>query len=187
LKLFIAGKCNKVRGLEYLKGLGEFVDRLRTDLNNNERLSVISEYSTISNLAERDVAVIAGRIDPVLLDSSDRRSLLEFIRRLERPELETTEPGFIYLTTIHGAKGLEADLVLIPGFEQQVIPDGFEINEQRRLIYVGLTRTKESLRFTRSDYREPNGFRLKNDTWEYSNRRPSQFVIEMEAPNITGL
>lgn len=58
--------------------------------------------------------------------------------------------GAIWLTTLHGSKGLEFDAVFISGAEDGIIPlmrDGSveDIEEERRLLYVGMTRAKKYL------------------------------------------
>lgn len=71
---------------------------------------------------------------------SDR---LEFLRR------KNNEPGndAIVLTTLHSAKGLEWDAVVLIRVEETVLPDekGTSEAEERRLFYVGMTRARDSL------------------------------------------
>jgi DNA helicase-2/ATP-dependent DNA helicase PcrA len=62
------------------------------------------------------------------------------------------EEGKVSLLTIHAAKGLEFDVVFIPGCEEGIIPHarsmeegGGDVEEERRLFYVALTRAKKKL------------------------------------------
>ncbi|MEK7626194.1 MAG: UvrD-helicase domain-containing protein [Patescibacteria group bacterium] len=81
--------------------------------------------------------------------------------------------GVVTLTTIHAAKGLEFPVVIISGMEEGIFPhsrsimDSGEIEEERRLCYVGMTRAKEKLYlsyatsrmfFGKQDYNIPSRF-----------------------------
>jgi DNA helicase II / ATP-dependent DNA helicase PcrA len=62
--------------------------------------------------------------------------------------LPTSVEGHVTITTMHGAKGLSADLVILLQVEDEVIPgeaEGAEYDETRRLLYVSLTRAKKKL------------------------------------------
>ncbi|ADR18998.1 ATP-dependent helicase [Calditerrivibrio nitroreducens] len=67
--------------------------------------------------------------------------------------------GFVKLMTIHSAKGLEFDTVFLTGLEEGVFPlyrameNEWEMEEERRLCYVGITRSKERLYITHVDRR----------------------------------
>ncbi len=69
----------------------------------------------------------------------------------------------VSLMTLHSAKGLEFDAVFLAGLEEGVLPHGRsldtpgEVEEERRLFYVGMTRAKRSLVLTRAIYRRSYG------------------------------
>ena len=89
-----------------------------------------------------------------------RGDLAEFLRRMsldneaERGEEERREG--LNLMTLHSAKGLEFDTVYIPGLEEGILPheksiaedDDEAVEEERRLLYVGMTRARRSLTFS---------------------------------------
>ena len=66
----------------------------------------------------------------------------------------------VYLMTLHNAKGLEFECVFITGLEQELLPhlrsmnSKYSIEEERRLLYVGVTRAKSRLFLSYAKYRE---------------------------------
>jgi len=81
----------------------------------------------------------------------------------EAKNLKKNDKNCIRLMTLHGAKGLEFDTVIIPGLEEGVLPSGHSIahneavEEERRLLYVGITRAQERLILTHARYRYTHG------------------------------
>ncbi len=82
----------------------------------------------------------------------------------------------VTLITMHAAKGLEFRKVFIVGFEEELCPhlrsfaDPVQMEEERRLAYVGITRAADSLVFTYSRYR---------GGWGSSSRLPSRFLKDI--------
>ena len=80
--------------------------------------------------------------------------------------------------TIHTAKGLEFPIVFMVGMEEEIFPhvnsfggDTRELEEERRLCYVGMTRAKEKLYFVYADSRRLYGSR--------QHHLPSRFLNEI--------
>ncbi len=75
----------------------------------------------------------------------------------------STIAATVTLLTLHTAKGLEFDHVFLTGLEEGTFPhsrslhDPEELEEERRLCYVGMTRARETLTLTRAIYRRING------------------------------
>jgi DNA helicase II / ATP-dependent DNA helicase PcrA len=87
----------------------------------------------------------------------------------------------IQLMTLHAVKGLEFDTVIISGLQEGLLPSARsltdeEIQEERRLFYVGITRAKEHLLLTHCQYR----YRY-HSTETY---QPSRFLDEIPASHI---
>ncbi len=80
-------------------------------------------------------------------------------RRRRREEPDKEEKDGVLLLTMHAAKGLEFDTVWIPGIEEGTIPHerSEDIEEERRLLYVGCTRAKTRLILSRNRHRGGNG------------------------------
>jgi DNA helicase II / ATP-dependent DNA helicase PcrA len=89
------------------------------------------------------------------------------------------ERAAVTLLTLHTAKGLEFDHVFLAGLEEGVFPHARsldceeDLEEERRLCYVGMTRARDSLTLTRAVYRRLYG----NQRVESS--LPSRFLLEV--------
>src|SRR6202140_5231783 len=89
------------------------------------------------------------------------------------------EEALVTLMTLHSAKGLEFDHVFLTGMEEGIFPhsrsqnDVEELEEERRLCYVGMTRAKETLTLTRAVYRRKYG------TERLTGSLPSRFLQEI--------
>jgi len=116
-------------------------------------------------------------LDYILTDNSEQKEniIKDIFSRLELPY--TGPQGNdqkVRIMTMHGAKGLSAKIVFIPGLEQQILPGPKRIPynglilEAARLLYVSITRARASCIISFADYRNYHG---KN------NRQiPSQFT-----------
>ncbi len=99
----------------------------------------------------------------------DRLSLLS-----EADEESGTKNASVWLMTMHAAKGLEFPVVFIAGMEEGLFPhsrsgeDADEIEEERRLFYVGMTRAERRLFLTSAARRRVFG--------EYQSTQPSRFI-----------
>jgi DNA helicase-2/ATP-dependent DNA helicase PcrA len=84
-------------------------------------------------------------------------------------------PGFssVQLMTLRKAKGLEADVVVMVGLEDDIIPGSADdVEEQARLFYVGMTRARESL-FMMHSYKRPRDVSFGTDVID---KRRSRFL-----------
>jgi len=90
--------------------------------------------------------------------------------------------GAVTLSTLHAAKGLEFATVFAVGLEEGYLPHGQsqededELEEERRLLYVGMTRAKDSLTLTLADRRLVYG--------RVESRRPSRFLEEIPKASL---
>ena len=102
---------------------------------------------------------------------------LEEVALLTDIDNYNSDSDTVVLMTLHASKGLEFPIVFIPGLEEGVFPglqslyDTSEIEEERRLAYVGITRAKEKLYLLNTRSRMIFGSTKYN--------RPSRFVEEL--------
>ncbi len=123
-------------------GLADYIRR--TDANPEERLENIAEFIALAE--EYNTADPADGLAALL----ERVSLVADADSYEESEDTVT------LITLHQAKGLEFPVVFIVGLEEGLLPhsramdSSEELEEERRLCYVGITRAKERLYLTRA-------------------------------------
>ena len=94
---------------------------------------------------------------------------------------ENGEPDAVKLSTLHAAKGLEFGHVFLVGVEEGILPhresvDNGKIEEERRLMYVGITRAQKSLTITWCKKRKRAG--------EWQPCEPSRFLEEFPAGDV---
>jgi DNA helicase-2/ATP-dependent DNA helicase PcrA len=115
--------------------------------------------------------------EPSLGGFVDRLSLLS-----EADEESGSREAKVWLMTMHAAKGLEFPMVIIAGLEEGLFPhsrssdDEDELEEERRLCYVGMTRAQSQLVLTSAARRRVFG--------EYHSTEPSRFLDEVPAALI---
>ena len=105
----------------------------------------------------------------------------DFVTELDRRAAEQHAPVAegVTLATLHAAKGLEWDAVFVVGVHEGTIPIVYAegpgaVEEERRLLYVGMTRARERLTVSWSLARTPGG---------RSSRKPSRFLTGLRPPS----
>jgi len=126
------------------------------------------------NLKELVSAVAEGtERGETLTDFLDRAALVSDADNYD-------EQARITLMTLHSAKGLEFDHVFLTGMEEGISPHSRALNEEkgieeeRRLVYVGMTRARKSLTLTRAVYR-----RIFGNEQQLRASLPSRFLAEI--------
>src|ERR1700678_252448 len=170
---------------EFLTGK-KFSGALRSFCKIIEDLRKVCQEMQPTQLIER-VLGSTGYLDWVeQQDNLEHTSRAENLRELANAMAEATEQGQtledvldqaalasdsdqyddtipVSLMTLHSAKGLEFDAVFLAGLEEGLLPHGrslgsnAEVEEERRLFYVGMTRAKQSLVLSRAVYRRTYG------------------------------
>ncbi|WP_348761972.1 UvrD-helicase domain-containing protein [uncultured Salinisphaera sp.] len=137
-----------------------------------KRLDNLDEFlAWLGHIGEADDGTPVGLADVVR-----RLSLLDFANQSEK-DVENQ----VHLLTLHAAKGLEFNHVFLVGMEEGLLPhhaclDDERIEEERRLLYVGITRARKSLALTYARKRRRGG--------EESDSTPSRFLDELPRAEI---
>jgi len=135
------------------------------------------DESRIENLAELESVAAEFAVE------NPEGTLLDFLERIslvaDADEIPDEDGGVVTLMTLHTAKGLEFPVVFLTGMEDGVFPhmrslgDPKELEEERRLAYVGITRARQRLYLSRSMVRSAWGAPSFNP--------PSRFLDEIPA------
>ncbi|MFI5818424.1 DNA helicase PcrA [Streptomyces rishiriensis] len=147
-----------------------------TRIENLQELAAVAlEFEQEAEEAEGEAAAPAG-----LSDFLERVALVADSDQI--PDEEEDGSGVITLMTLHTAKGLEFPVVFLTGMEDGVFPhmralgQTKELEEERRLAYVGITRARERLYLTRSSLRSAWG--------QPSYNPPSRFLEEIPPTHV---
>ncbi|MFE3514872.1 DNA helicase PcrA [Streptomyces sp. NPDC059166] len=140
------------------------------------------DETRIENLQE--LAAVALEFEQDRADDEGAGTLAEFLEKValvadsdQIPDEDEDGSGVITLMTLHTAKGLEFPVVFLTGMEDGVFPhmralgQVKELEEERRLAYVGITRARERLYLTRAAMRSAWG--------QPSYNPPSRFLEEI--------
>jgi DNA helicase-2/ATP-dependent DNA helicase PcrA len=122
-------------------------------------------------------------------EASPDGSLTDFLERVslvadsdDIPDAEAAEQGVVTLMTLHTAKGLEFPVVFLTGLEDGVFPhlralgNQRELEEERRLAYVGITRARERLYLSRAAVRSAWGAPSYNPASRFLDELPDELV-----------
>jgi len=169
------------------------LDKVRHDLSNSIIASTDDAYIVLQWAVKSigfDMTVDCEQVRALssLVDVAKARneSIHDFLTALHYDMLE--EPVVVsdkvLISTVHGAKGLEFDTVFIAGLEDGIFPSkqslrdkqGWLMDEERRLMYVAMTRAMERLVITYCDKREVNGV--------IENMVPSMFLSDLHPSTL---
>lgn len=152
-----------------------FSELIQTIAENEEKLGVVGVFDEVLNrsgylraLQQKNDFESMGRIDNInelrstvqkYVEENEEPTLLGFLEDIALyTELDSIEPedDAVLLMTLHSAKGLEFPTVFMVGMEENIFPSprsasqNEDLEEERRLAYVGITRAKRQLYFTRA-------------------------------------
>ncbi|CAM3324297.1 ATP-dependent DNA helicase UvrD2 [Arthrobacter ulcerisalmonis] len=120
------------------------------------------------------LAALVALADELVSVRGAQFSLADFVNELQERSLAQHAPTVegVTLASLHAAKGLEWDAVFLVGLSEGLMPISFadspeSVDEERRLLYVGITRAREHLFLSWSTARTPGG---------RANRKPSRFL-----------
>ncbi|MFD9339347.1 DNA helicase PcrA [Streptomyces sp. NPDC060028] len=157
-----------------------------TDPQDETRIENLQELAAVALEFEQAREAAAAEAAETGAPAPGSGTLAEFLEQValvadsdQIPDEDTEGTGVITLMTLHTAKGLEFPVVFLTGMEDGVFPhmralgQTKELEEERRLAYVGITRARERLYLTRSTMRSAWGTPSYNP--------PSRFLEEIPA------
>jgi len=127
--------------------------------------------------------------------SAEEPSVEEFLQQVAlftAQDSISDDEGVVTLMTLHNAKGLEYDIVFLIGMEDGVFPhsrsiEAGDIEEERRLFYVGVTRARKELYLTQARTRAMYGGREFNVPSRFLGEVPSELTDAQEQPSARSL
>ncbi len=102
------------------------------------------------------------------------------------PEDEEYKNNSVFLITLHNAKGLEFPVVFMAGMEEGLFPHFLsgerpgDLEEERRLCYVGMTRAMEKLFLTAAENRRLYGRNVQSDVSKFIHEIPADIIVMKE-------
>ncbi|MFA7267180.1 MAG: 3'-5' exonuclease, partial [Candidatus Nanopelagicales bacterium] len=140
------------------------------DPQDEARVENLVELETVAAEFERDYPGTS------LEDFLERVSLVA-----DADEIPDSDGGVVTLMTLHTAKGLEFPVVFLTGLEEGIFPhqratDRDEMEEERRLAYVGITRAREVLYVSRSVVRRQWGAPTHSPPSRFLDELPSDLI-----------
>ncbi|QQS39017.1 UvrD-helicase domain-containing protein [Candidatus Woesebacteria bacterium] len=167
----IAKKITSLTTIEIMDGLIasiNYLEKFKRDSEENlQRLENIKELRSVAS----EFPVLSDFLENVSLVEAEQKSKNTIDSILGEAE------GRVTLMTLHAAKGLEYPVVFMVGMEEGLFPhsrslwDINELEEERRLAYVGITRAMNTLYLTFANRRLYFGLRTSNP--------PSRFIIDI--------
>ncbi len=180
------------RGLGPLRSFRDMIETLRRECRELSPAALVERVLDVSgllgwaeqqdNLEHTSRAENLRELSNAMAEAEEQGQTLEEI--LDRAALVSDADQFdesipLSLMTLHSAKGLEFDAVFLAGLEEGLLPHSRSLNaagdieEERRLFYVGMTRAKKTLVLSRAVYRRIYGEdRLRASL-------PSRFLAEI--------
>jgi DNA helicase II / ATP-dependent DNA helicase PcrA len=154
------------------------------------------DETRVENLAE--LVAVGREFD----ESEPGGSLEAFLERVslvadadeipDGSDVEAADNGVVTLMTLHTAKGLEFPVVFLTGMEDGTFPhmralgDNKELEEERRLAYVGITRARERLHLSRAIVRSGWGSPQYNPASRFLDEIPAD-LIDWQRTETTGM
>jgi ATP-dependent DNA helicase Rep len=166
------------------------VDAIRGLIDEIDYEDWIRENASSDSVAERRMENVNDLLDWIKAlyhGELQEKSLAEMVNHLTLMDLlerqnEEEQLDQVHLMTLHAAKGLEFPYVFLVGMEEELLPhrssiEEENIEEERRLAYVGITRARRSLTFTYAAKRKRFG--------EMVPCEPSRFLRELPEEDLS--
>ncbi|QLB12276.1 ATP-dependent DNA helicase Rep [Bisgaardia hudsonensis] len=164
------------------------IRRMLSQLHYEEYLYEYANSPRAAEMQAKNVSTLFEWIADMLKgdDFNEPMTLNQIIARLTLREMlergeDDEDSDQVQLMTLHASKGLEFPYVFIIGMEENILPhqttiDEDNVEEERRLAYVGITRAQQSLTFSLCKERRQFGELLRPE--------PSRFLLELPADDI---
>jgi DNA helicase-2/ATP-dependent DNA helicase PcrA len=205
----VLNRAHEIPGLRAAAKVAEFVallDDLRP-LAARPASEAVSEVLRLSGLEdalreEREVGgedrlanvqelVTAAKRYEAMAEDRSLTGFLEHVSLVSDQDAVDDSSGAVKLMTLHTAKGLEFPVVYLVGLEQGLLPhqrslEAGDVEEERRLCFVGITRAREELYLSRVRVRTLRGMPTPQSASKFLHELPRDAVVWESQPPATG-
>lgn len=159
--------------------------RQEDNIENQSRLENLEEFINVVKEFEEDDLSLDAEDDMGPLGNF--LSQVALVSDIDEADKEKQNEDAVTLMTLHAAKGLEFPVVFMAGMEDGIFPHGRsiafgvgnnELEEERRLMYVGITRAKEKLFLTHAKSRRVFGNYQTNPKSRFLDEIPGSLIEE---------
>jgi superfamily I DNA/RNA helicase len=166
--------------IEFSRQLSLYKENM-SDLSVADKLLYLEKNTKLFDILNSDVKnkeAFAHLVEVALSFGTDLIGFLSGIALHTDTDIYAQQAEKVSLMTMHAAKGLEFPVIFITGCEENLIPfkrrntEQVDIEEERRLFYVAMTRAKDRLYLSRAKKRRIYG--------KFEDRVPSHFVADIE-------
>ncbi len=174
------------------EALGEILEKTGY-LTELQKEGTLEAQSRIENIKE--FIGVAYEFEENVLEENKERMIENFIESVSlQTDIDTwdSEENTLTMMTLHTAKGLEFPIVFMVGMEEEIFPhvnalsqSTAELEEERRLCYVGMTRAKDKLHLTYASCRKLYGFRNFNLPSRFLNEIPHELYEHIGSNSLT--
>jgi len=177
IKKFIAMIDELNANKKEIKGSKLLIELIRK-INFYEELKKEGEFKAQGKIENIKELILAIQEFEENNEDKSITAFLEYVALITDIDLYKGEEDVVTVMTLHSAKGLEFPVVFITGFEEGIFPHSRSLNneeeleEERRLCYVGMTRAKERLYLTYAWRRNLNGNTLFNSVSRFISEIP---------------
>ena len=205
-EFLIASESFTPRAFESVQGFLSAIQNLQNEIQDLNLRNLVDHVVQMSGLIEfhkkepgekgrtrvdnlEELVSAAGEFEMSPLDNDGEDSILRLFidhAALDAGETQASEhESAIQLMTLHSSKGLEFPLVFITGFEEGLFPhqrsieEAGQLEEERRLCYVGITRSMKKLHFIHAEMRNLYGSETFNSPSRFLREIPSELTVEM--------
>ncbi|MDD5014383.1 MAG: UvrD-helicase domain-containing protein [Atribacterota bacterium] len=172
-----------------MKG-SELLVELIKKINYYEELKKEGEFKAQSKIENIKELILAVQEFEENNEDKSLTAFLEYVALITDIDLYKGEEDVATVMTLHSAKGLEFPVVFITGFEEGIFPHSRALNseeeleEERRLCYVGMTRAKERIYLTYAWRRNLNGNTLFNSVSRFISEIPKHLIKKADMENV---
>lgn len=174
---------------ERIKG-SELLVKLIQEVDYYKELEKEGEFKAQSKIENIKELILAMQEFEENNQDKSLSAFLEYVALIADIDLYKGEEDTVTVMTLHSAKGLEFSVVFITGFEEGIFPHSRSLNnkeeleEERRLCYVGMTRAKERLYLTYAWRRNLNGNTLFNSVSRFLAEIPKHLQKKMGVEKV---